>query len=212
MLKPVRTVAPTTPAVSLDDAKQQCRIDHGDEDEKIKAFVDAATDAIDAYGGLSGRALITQTWRQDFDGFFDWRSKNAGIFNPADRAPYLRLSIGDVQSVSSITYYDSNNAQQTLSPSVYTVLQDAIGPYVTLQQGQTWPSTAIRDDAVRITWVAGFGNTPDDVPAKYRQAILLLVAQWYENREDVLVDYRVTVSELPWTVKMLIGLNRVDSV
>jgi uncharacterized phiE125 gp8 family phage protein len=60
--------------------------------------------------------------------------------------------------------------------------------------------------------VAGFGNTADDVPAKYRQAILLLVAQWYENREEALVDYRVTVSELPWTVKMLIGLNRVDSV
>ncbi len=212
MLKPVRTVAPAAAVVSLDLAKQHCRIDHDDEDMTIRAYVDAATDAIDAYGGMSGRALITQTWQQDFDGFFDWRSKNAGIFNPTDRAPYLRLPVGDAQAISSITYYDTNNAQQTLATSVYTLMQDAIGPYVTLQSGQTWPSTVIRDDAVRVTWTAGFGADSDSVPAKYRQAILLLVAQWYENRENVLADYRVTVNDLPWTVKALIGLNRVDSV
>ncbi|MGB3455814.1 MAG: head-tail connector protein [Litorimonas sp.] len=41
------------------------------------------------------------------------------------------------------------------------------------------------DSAVEVTFTAGYGPTPPTVPAPLRQAMLLLVAHGYENREGL---------------------------
>jgi uncharacterized phiE125 gp8 family phage protein len=43
------------------------------------------------------------------------------------------------------------------------------------------------NDAVVVTWWAGYGATGSSVPASIRHAILMLVGYWYENRSTVLV-------------------------
>jgi uncharacterized phiE125 gp8 family phage protein len=40
-------------------------------------------------------------------------------------------------------------------------------------------------NGIEIAFTAGFGLSADDVPMPIRQAVLLLVAHWYEAREPV---------------------------
>jgi hypothetical protein len=130
VLVPVRTAAPAQAPITLDQAKQHLRVLHDDEDEYIADLIEAATDYLDGYSGVLGKALITQTWRQGFDSFWD------GCSYPSA----LRLPLGPAQSVSAVAYYDPVNSLQTLSASVYELLNDGLGPYVALVAGQSWPA------------------------------------------------------------------------
>ena len=189
MLAPVRTVAPVEPLLPLADAKAHLRVDHADEDELISGLIAAAEAHLDGYSGILGRALITQTWAVEFPTF----------------ASRLDLPLGPLQS-ATIQYYDSTNVLQTLSTSVYAVLTDGLGPYVSLKYNQQWPQTYTRDDAVKVTWVAGYGSAPASVPAAIRSAMLLLVSHWYDNRSPVSVGE--SVAELPFTVAALLAPYR----
>jgi uncharacterized phiE125 gp8 family phage protein len=184
-LKAVRTVAPSIIPVLAAEAKANWRVDHSDEDDVITGLLEAATEHIES---VLGYALITQTWRQDFAAFDD----------------KLRLDVGNLIAVSSITYYDGEGASQTLADTVYTALTDESGPYVALKPDQSWPATAERADAVRVTWTAGFGAAAADVPRKLRQAILLLGGHWFEHRSAV----GDPAQELPLSVSALLGSAR----
>lgn len=186
MLAPVRTVAPTLTPISLEEARAQCKIDSNDEDELLSALIDAATSHLDGYSGTLGRALITQTWRQDFDCFED----------------VLRLRVGDLVAVSSVSYYDTSNVSQTLATTVYTAFSDEAGPFVTLKPDQTWPGSYVREDAVRVTWTAGYGSAATSVPAAIRQAMLLMISHWYDNRGVAVMG---SVADLPFAVDALLS-------
>lgn len=186
MLAPVRTVAPAAPLLTIEEVKAHLRVDHADEDVLITGLMDAATAHLDGYQGILGRALITQTWTVDFPTF---RNR-------------LDIPLGPVQS-ATIQYYDSSNEQQTLATSVYAVLTDGLGPYVALKYNQQWPQTYTRDDAVRVTFVAGYGAAGKDVPLAIRAAMLLLIANWYDNRSAVSVGE--TASELPLSAAALLA-------
>jgi uncharacterized phiE125 gp8 family phage protein len=167
MLAPVRTVAPTEDPITLAEAKAHVRVDHNDDDSLITALIAAATNHLDGYTGILGRALITQTWRQDFAAF----------------APKIRLALRPVASVASVTYFDGDNTSQTLSASIYGLFEDGAGPYIALDPDQTWPGSYRRVDGVSVTYVAG--EAAAAVPKGIKQAILLLVGHWYANREAV---------------------------
>ena len=184
MLAPVRTVAPTTMPVSLAEAKAYLRVDHDDQDDLITAQIKAATAYLDGYAGILGRALVTQTWRQDFAGF-------------ADRLP---LPVSPVIAIVSVSYFDGGNVQQTLDAGVYDLFADARGAYVTLRPGQVWPVTFYRPDAVTITFTAGFGAAAD-VPEPIRQAILLIVQRLFDGTDtsiDVAIDRTVHALIAPY--------------
>jgi len=171
-LSPVLVLAPASGPITLGQVKSQSNIEDDEQDAGIELMIDAAIALLDGYTGTLRRALIEQTWQQDFGAF---------------PACALRLPLGDLISVSSVTYYDNNNAQQTLATSVYAAFSDPQGPFLKLKPDQSWPSTYTRDDAVRVTWKAGYGDAAEDVPADIRHAMLMLVGHWYENREAVIV-------------------------
>lgn len=186
MLSPIRTSAPATTPVSLTEVKAHCRVDDTSSDAVLTALLNAAVDHLDGWTGILGRALVTQTWRQDFASF-----------------GCLRLPLGPVASISEVTYFDADNAEQTLSTDVYTLRSDAIGTYVDLKPSQSWPSTYARADAVSVTYVAG--TAAADVPAAIKAAIMLLVSHWNEHREAAIEG---GVSELPMGVAALIAPYR----
>jgi uncharacterized phiE125 gp8 family phage protein len=188
MLAPVRTVAPAALPVSLVDAKAHLRVIGAAEDVTIEGLIATATEHLDGWSGILGRALVTQSWRQDF-GSFDGK---------------MRLALKPAASVTSITYFDGSNVQQTLPGSVYQLFTDARGPYVALQPDQSWPGAHGRDDAVSVTYVAG--SPASEVPAPIRHAILLMVGHFYENREAIVVG---TISgDLPLGVDRLLAPYR----
>ena len=189
MLKPVRTVAPLVPAVTLEQAKWQCNIDHNEQNGLLEMLIEAATSRAESYEGVIGRALIAQTWRQDYGAFGDC----------------LRLPVGDLIAVTGVTYYDGANALQTLSTGVYTAFSDARGAYLALQPQQSWPAAYDRPDAVHVTWAAGFGAAASDVPGAIRLGMLMLIGHWYANRETV---SDVTMSEVPLAATALFSQFR----
>ena len=189
MLAPVRTVAPTSMPVSLTEAKAHLRVDHDDQDDLITAQIKAATAYLDGYSGILGRALIIQTWQQDFAGF-------------ADR---LAFPISPVTAIVSVAYFDAGNMQQTLDADVHDLFADARGAYVALRPRQSWPVTFNRTDAVSITFTAGFGAATD-VPDPIRQAILLIVQRLFDGADteiDVAIDRVVHALIAPYRMRPL---------
>ena len=183
-LSPVRTVAPAINPVSLAEAQAHLRVTIGIEETLIAGLIDAAVSKLDGWSGILGRCLVTQTWRQDFSEF------------PA--YDYLRLPFPDVQSVT-IDYTDSAGVTQTLSSAGYQLANDYAGGVLALIDGNSWPSTQQRVNAVRVTMVVGYGGA-SAVPAALKSAILLDIGTLYENRESVTTG----LSELPLAYDMLV--------
>lgn len=183
MLAPVRTAAPAVTPVSLDEVKAHCRVEGTDSDPVLTVLLAAAVAHLDGWSGILGRAMVTQSWRQDFCGF----------------ATPLRLPLGPAASITSITYYDAANAQQTLADTVYALRTDALGAYVDLKADQSWPSAYGRADAVSVTYVAG--TDAADMPAALKAAVLMLVAHWFHHRSAVSTD---NLAEMPLGVAALI--------
>lgn len=148
--------------VTLAEAKAQCRVTSSDEDTKLNDFIAAATDYVEQY---LGRSIISQTWRLTLDKFSDT----------------ILLPRGPVQSVSSIKYDDANGAEQTLAGAVYTLDSASDPQWVVRNSDSSWPTINDAVNSVRIEYVAGYAA----VPASIKHAILLIIGQWYDNREAV---------------------------
>lgn len=188
-----RTSAPAKEPVTLDMAKAHIRVDGGEEDAYIEQILKTAREWCEDF---QRRAYVTQTWRLTLDEF------------PA--CGELELPRPPLASVTSITYLDTNGDSQTLATSVYAVDTDADPGRVYLKYNQTWPSTRAIQNAVTITYVAGYGADDSHVPAAMKQAILLLVGHWFENREDVVSGS--LPKHIDMGVKALLWPNRVNVV
>lgn len=185
----VRVTAPATSPVSLDEAKAHLRVDHDDDNSVITGFILAAVSHLDGQGVL-GRAIITQTWAQ-------WVSQSPG---------WVRLTVGTFQSLTSVQYYDADNSIQTATLSHFETRLDGDFVWVKPKADHTWPLAYNRNDAIKLTYVAGYGDAADDVPQSIRQSIMLMVGHWYDNREATTVG---KVSKLPLAVDALIGGERI---
>jgi uncharacterized phiE125 gp8 family phage protein len=111
---------------------------------------------------------------------------------------YIVPEVLPIQSITSITYYDANNALQTLSASTYETDLYAEPILIRPAFGQTWPTTYDRFNAVLVTMQAGYGAA-SAVPDDAKQAILLLASHWVENRESVLTGTISKEIELSYT-------------
>lgn len=190
---PVRTVAPAADVVTLAEAKAHLRVEHGEEDTLITTYLQAAINRLDGWAGILGRCLITQSWRVDT---YD--------FPPGDT---IRLLFPDVSAVS-IAYVDPAGSVQTLDPALYHLVHDAMGGRVDLAHGASWPATAIRPDAVRVTVTAGYGATAAAVPHPIKAAILIMVGDLYKNRETGVIGTVAMDIKTSMTVDALIAPYR----
>lgn len=180
---------PASEPVLPADAVLHCRIDGTDENALVTALIVAAREYCEKY---SGRAYITQTIRASFDGW--------------PRFP-INLPRPPLASVSSIKYYGDDNTEYTLDVASYFVDTDSEPGRIALAAGISLPSTTLRDiNAVQVTYTAGYGNAAA-VPQRVKQAMLLLIGYWYENREAA-ISGKVS-SEIKFAVHSLLGLDRV---
>ncbi|MCA0401296.1 MAG: phage head-tail connector protein [Proteobacteria bacterium] len=166
---PVRVEGPAIAPVTLAELKAHLRIDFDDEDAPLAVYLAAAVAHFDGWSGVLGRCLINQQWRIDFPAF-----PCGGV---------LALPFPDV-SLAAIAYSDAVDVDQALAASAYRLVQLRGGAVLALKSGATWPETAARPDAVRVTFTAGFGAAAPDVPASIRTAIMLRAGDLYLKRED----------------------------
>ena len=182
------TVAPAEEPVTTAEAKLHLRVDHGDEDAYIDTLVATARQQIEA---ITRRALVNTPFALKLDAF------------PTEiRPPRSPLS-----SVSSITYVDTDGATQTLSVSVYSVDTDTEPGRISLAFEQSWPDIREQNNAVVITFVAGYGSAATDVPAALRETVKLLLAHYYEFRQPVISGTIAT--KIPLHIESLIWIHRV---
>ena len=185
----VTSPAETAP-VSVAEVRAHLRIDHTDEDELLAGYVRAATDWCENF---LGRSLVTRTLRLT-------RPRFPGSCGA------IELPDGPVASVTEIGYRDLDGADQVVPAEDYIAVLDAVVPWVEPVSGVSWPATELHPQAVRVTYVAGYGDA-DAVPRDIRQAILLLVGQFAEFREQVVGG--AALSEVPMGVTALLFPHRV---
>lgn len=187
----VLQTAPTTEPVTTAEAKTHLRVTISDDDTYIGTLITVARRHVET---ITGRALINQTW----DYFLD-------NFPSGDKIviPLPRLS-----SVTSVKYTDKDNVQTTFAASKYIVDTNNEPGQIVLAYGESWPTFTPRPiNAVEIRFVAGYGSGAASVPEGIKQAMLLLIAHWYENREPINIGNIVT--EIPETANALLWPYRV---
>lgn len=154
-----RTVQPVVEPVAASDLKNWLGYGGTDQDAVFDSMIVAAREWTEQY--LS-RQLITATWRLKLNAF-NWT--------------FLDLPRQPIQSVTSITYIDTQGVEQTLSPFLYDFSVDSgrIAP----AYNESWPFTRASLEPVSITYVAGYGDEGHDVPEPIRQAILLIASSMW---------------------------------
>lgn len=177
----------TSEPLSLEAAKAHLRIEDSADDSTIAAFIGAARDHVERY---TRRALIRQEWRLTLDEF------------PAGA---IELPIPPVSAIASIAYLDPAGVGRTIDPAAYALVADQTSAVIEPAAG--WPATLPRAGAVSVDYWTGYtekAGDPDElIPASAKQAALLLIGHWYENREAVNVGNLTT--ELPFTVEALLA-------
>ena len=114
-----------------------------------------------------------------------------------------------MSSVAHVKYYDSDNSLQTLSASVYDTQLNYEPSQIQLADNQSFPSITTRNDAVVARYTVGYGAA-SDVPEIIKQAILLTIGNFYQNRASVITGK--TATELPQNVKWLLDTYKVQIV
>lgn len=181
---------PAKEPLTLEEAKRFLRITTDAEDDIVAALVAAARKRIERGTEL---ALITQTVEVKLDGF--WGSCA------------IELPMPPLQEVVSIQYLDGLGALQTLPADTYKVSTHRRPGRVWLASGKSWPATKDEREAVTITFKAGFGDDPVDVPPNLIHAMRMLCAHYDRNREAVLAGE--TPQVVPEGVESLMAGERI---
>ena len=179
------TAPAATAIVWTDEVESHLRLD-GLTTEKARVEAIVIPAAVTWAETLTGRQLINATWRLDLDEF------------PDNDVP-ITIPRPPLSSITSIKYYDTDGVLQTWASTKYVVHAPA-GPKclagsVRPVYGQSYPTTRDeRADAVQITFVAGYGTASTNVPALLRAAMLLVVGEMFERREQAVVG---SISDVP---------------
>jgi uncharacterized phiE125 gp8 family phage protein len=189
MANPELSVAATVEPVLLADAKQHLRVKHTDEDSLIERQIRLAREYVES---VSHRQLINATWILYLDSF------PAIIYPP----------LPPLSSVTTLKYYNTDNTLTTLTENTdFTVDTKNEPARIEPEYGTSWPSTRDRFNAVQLTYVAGYGTAGTDCPEWAIQAIMLLVANWYETREPIIVG--MVGSQVAMSVNALLQLDPI---
>ena len=156
---------PAEEPITLEEAKQHLRVEDSSQDLLIGLYIMAARQHIDGKDGWLGRAIVSQTWELSLDTF------------PADE---IQIPLVPLVSITSVVYDDEDGIEQTIDGADYTL--DPAGWVVTAGD-YSWPTPITAINAVRVRFVAGYGDAAD-VPATIKAAILLMVGDLYAQRES----------------------------
>ena len=194
-----RQTPPAVEPVSVAEAKAHLRVDTADDDTYIGTLVTAAREWCEQY---LDRTLVHTQWVMRFDSFPPDGTQDIELPRPP-------MSIAGTTTAVSLTFTSETGGTQAYSTASFRVDRNATPGAVKTLYGQTWPPHLMDDNAVSVTWWAGYGSAGSSVPAAVRHAILMLVGNWYENRSTVLVG---SISkQLEFAVESLLSSHRWGS-
>lgn len=157
---------PASEPVSLAEARAFLKVDDTAEDGLIATLIGAARLHVE---GVTGRALLLQSWRIVLD---DWPESGA-----------VRLPVTPFYDVTAISAVDEHGASHDIGLG-----QFLSGPEHLLVPRVVVGMPVLQERCgIEIDYRAGYGTGTEDVPPDLRQAVLCLVAHWFEHRDAVIV-------------------------
>ena len=101
-----------------------------------------------------------------------------------DHFPCWSIKLPPLQSVTAITYFDSNGVEQTLAADQYLVDSTTQPARITPAYGLVWPVTQWRHNAVKVRFVAGYGAA-SAVPACIKNWMLIRIKTLWDQRDQL---------------------------
>ena len=186
------TSAPASEPVTLAEAKAHLRVDYATEDAYISSLIVAAREYCEQ---ITGRAFAQRNFIATLDEF---PARGADIVLP--RAPLV--------GIQNFVYRDGNGTAITMTVNTDYRLSTNIVPARIRRPftSTSWPTAARVDDALQITFTAGAASAP----ATAKQAMLLLIGHWFENRESVVHGTISTAVQM--TTRALLSVLRLGDV
>jgi uncharacterized phiE125 gp8 family phage protein len=138
--------------------------------ENIDRLIEAVRDDAQDF---TGRKFITQTWYYYLD---KWPTEN-----------YIELPFNPVQLISSIKYTDMDGTERTLTLTTdYLVDTVSLKNRIVLSYLGFWPTYTLHPvNPIKIEFICGYGDAAEDVPARIRQAMLIQIADLFENPQTI---------------------------
>jgi uncharacterized phiE125 gp8 family phage protein len=186
----LKVVTPSAiPLFTTAEAKDFLKVDTTADDTLIDNLIIAATESCQIYTNQYFIKTIVEQYSDTW----------ANIYT---------LYKSPVLSITHIKYYDSDDTEQTLASSNY-ILDDVSKPArIGLAVDGTLPDLADRINAVHVQYTVGYGITSDEVPDGIKQAVLLTLGNWYENRQTVITGR--TATELPLSSQYLLDQYKIQ--
>lgn len=164
----VQIEPPTTYGVTVQEAKAHSRVLGTADDSLVATYLASALDYAEAF---IGRRYQPQTWEMTIDAF---------------PSAEIQITPSPVVSITKIEYVDADGATQIVDDATFET--DFAGDDAWVIPSEPWPAIMETVNAVKITFVAGRGN----MPASLKQAIIMLAAHYYEDREGASFPEGVT--------------------
>tara|TARA_R110000787_G_scaffold56398_2_gene129667 strand:- start:134 stop:712 length:579 start_codon:yes stop_codon:yes gene_type:complete len=174
-----RTTEAAQPAVSVCDLQGQVSLDDSSYDDLLEAYELSARQYIETQ---TGRILTLVSYTLYMNTFPDLE---------------FYFPNGPVITIDSIEYLVSD-VWTTVPAATYKLGRGNLMPQdLKLKVSQSWPTDVdAEEESIRINYTVGAVNQLAN------QAIKLMVAHWFENREAVVVG--MAVNELPMAVQSII--------
>ncbi len=165
------------------------------EDDLLTALIQASREHVE---DITRRALLSQTWYYYLDAF-------------PDRG-FIKLPFGNLQSVTSIKYKDSDGTETTMTVTDEYLVEtngEGIGRIV-LPDGVSWPSDSLYpSNPVTIEFVCGW-TAANLIPQTIRAAVKLILADLWENREARQTQSAGNVTDNPAVQRLLASARLWD--
>jgi uncharacterized phiE125 gp8 family phage protein len=163
----LQVITPGAQAITTADAKQHLRVDYAAtaDNTEIDNMIQAATAQVEVF---CNRACMPTVYEFHLTGF-----PKGGIVLP----------VSPVSVITSVKYYSNATTQVTMAAGDYYYNIHEEPTKIRFTNGYTPLAYEYRFDAVTVRFTAGYTDAAS-VPKNLRQAILLMLADLYENRSD----------------------------
>lgn len=162
---PLLLTGPTAEPLALQEFKDFLRVTHDAEDTILALLITTARQMVES---LTGRLLLTQDWRLKLDAW-----PPSGLILPP---------LGPVASLIAARLRHRDGSETALSPSLFTVRGERAPPVIAFTRTAV-PAPDLPLGGIELDLRLGYGASAAQVPADLRQAVRLLAAHFYENRE-----------------------------
>lgn len=183
MPQPEITIARTVEPITLAEARRQVRLeaDETADDARLELLIAAARAHIET----RMRRRLIRAEQVEYPYVWDAASRY--------RANCFPLPYGPVQAVLAVYIHDSDDNQTLVPSSVYRLDTTTKPALLYLADGQTWPVANWRKrNPIQIEYLAGYAESPNNLPEDLRLAMLMLVSRWYDANSDQVLSVGAT--------------------